>query len=655
MQNIIAQYLKLPGTVVSLNGDWGSGKTYLWDNNQNPRDTVRYKLNKLRKKTIYISLFGKASVSELKKDILGKSILTKGPVFEFTSAFALLFLLTSIISIFAFQIIDAYALHKTWIIFTALLVSSVVVLLFHNHILRYFAHKTLGFDHDNIDYAQILNSNKIIFCFDDLERLSVNSNIEEFMGFFENLKQNNFSMLLISNDDEQSKKHADNWKEFKEKVVSVSLVHNSDSVLESIIKTNDLTKHERQFITETYQNLHIAKQQPEKYREDARDNIQRFANNFRFFSKLLQNFQKVRRITFGYENLDDNTIGNLLSYITYIFVKSELGVLEKHIPTKNDLLQFFYDRLLGADTKNALKPFGYVFTTNKSFGLVPFPVIYDFLTRNNFDYERFLREHTSKPLSETEKYVLFLGHWLDYRRPQQRRIVAKIERLMRNDELPFSSFENMKQVLNKYSVFCSYIEKNLTYETSGWLLQKIKNLIYKNEVSLSFLGEHRVYGSLLQNISDDNGLFRINKNFINKNFEQILLSYWLNKINAASDFLQELTDHLPGDENGYYKSLCLYILLEDKNKQLQVFNLRDTNYKKWQNITNLIKVKLPYYYTNSMLVAKIKEMMDDKNDAKKTAELFWSALSENINGLKKLPDAGLSEELTAKNFFEDKY
>ena len=68
--NAIAELLTVPGTVVSLDGDWGSGKTYSWDNKDKPESTIRGHLEKAGKKTIYVSLFGKKSVSELKKEIL---------------------------------------------------------------------------------------------------------------------------------------------------------------------------------------------------------------------------------------------------------------------------------------------------------------------------------------------------------------------------------------------------------------------------------------------------------------------------------------------------------------------------------------------------------------------------------------------------------
>ena len=70
----IVELLKSSGNIISLNGDWGSGKTYSWYNADNPDTTIRGQLEKCGKKTIYVSLFGKQSVSELKKEILNKSI-----------------------------------------------------------------------------------------------------------------------------------------------------------------------------------------------------------------------------------------------------------------------------------------------------------------------------------------------------------------------------------------------------------------------------------------------------------------------------------------------------------------------------------------------------------------------------------------------------
>lgn len=138
----IVELLKSSGNIVSLNGDWGSGKTYSWYNPDNPDTTIRGRLEKCGKKTIYVSLFGKQSVSELKKEILNKSIEIKGGTFHFCMEMLLVFFLTAIIAIFALQIINNPA-DRQWVLFGSVLLAGFTVGNFYDHILKFFAQKTL--------------------------------------------------------------------------------------------------------------------------------------------------------------------------------------------------------------------------------------------------------------------------------------------------------------------------------------------------------------------------------------------------------------------------------------------------------------------------------------------------------------------------------
>lgn len=644
--NAIAELLTVPGTVVSLDGDWGSGKTYSWDNKDKPESTIRGQLEKAGKKTIYVSLFGKKSVSELKKEILNLSINTKGRLFHFTLITVLIFFLSIIMAIFAFQISSN---HRTSVLIISIVLAGIIVGKFYEHILKFFAQKALGFDHNNIDFSTILNNDNVVFCFDDLERLSENSNLEEFMGFFELLSRQKFSMLLIYNSNRQIEKHAKKWKEFKEKVVKASLLQKTDGVIDIMLRDKYLTTFEQQFMRSIYDSLQRAQVQLEEYVEQERNYVNSLASNFRFYKKLIDFFKQIKSITKSYKNLNENDIGNMLMYVTVIVVHKELELPLKNAPTKDFLYKFLFGREQVPNSQTGLKHFGRIFVSNQWYGLVEFPTIYEFLNYGHFDYKAFEQEHTSVSNSELEIYTLSLEHWLQYRKPQQIEIVKNIEKLLQKGSA-FTSLENMRQVLTKYSVFCSYIEKDLATYDADVLSQNIKDFINNNEVPLDEYSVHEQSGSLVYITNEETEVFAKNKRFINSIFEKSLLEYWINRIKSTTNIENTIQGVLKGNLS-YYNQLYLYVLFNDVDRQQQIFRLRDTNYSKWQDITSLFKRRINEYDESSGFIKSIKDMLNDTRNSKKA---FIDALTANVKELETLPGAGLSEQYTVKNFISNK-
>ncbi|HBP26829.1 MAG TPA: hypothetical protein DD611_02505 [Alphaproteobacteria bacterium] len=644
--NAIAELLTVPGTVVSLDGDWGSGKTYSWDNKDKPESTIRGQLEKNGKKTIYVSLFGKKSVSQLKKEILNLSINAKGCLFHFTLITVLIFFLSIIMAIFAFQISSN---HRTSVLIISIVLSGIIVGKFYEHILKFFAQKTLGFDHNNIDFSTILNNDNVVFCFDDLERLSENSNLEEFMGFFELLSRQKFSMLLIYNSNRQIEEHAKKWKEFKEKVVKASLLQKTDGIIDIMLRDKYLTTFEQQFMRSIYDSLQRAQVQLEAYVEQERNYVNSLASNFRFYKKLIDFFKQIKSITKSYKNLNENDIGNMLMYVTVIVVHKELELPLKNAPTKDFLYKFLFGREPVPNSQTGLKHFGRIFVSDQWYGLVEFPTIYEFLNYGHFDYKAFEQEHTSVSNSELEIYTLSLEHWLQYRKPQQIEIVKNIEKLLQKGSA-FTSLENMRQVLTKYSVFCSYIEKDLATYDADVLSQNIKDFINNNEVPLDEYSVHEQSGSLVYITNEETEEFVKNKRFINSIFEKSLLEYWINRIKSTTNIENTIQGVLKGNLS-YYNQLYLYVLFNDVDRQQQIFRLRDTNYSKWQDITSLFKRRINEYDESSGFIKSIKDMLNDTRICKKA---FIDALTANVKELETLPGAGLSEQYTVKNFISNK-
>lgn len=130
--------------IITLEGDWGIGKTFLW------HTYVKLKLSN-KDKCCYISMFGKNSIQDIHKEIV-KNISSTASVFEKTK----------------------------------ILIGS---------------SKPLG-----IDLTAVLNSispkkyKRLVICFDDFERMSPNLDMSEVMGFISELKdKHKCRVVLIQN------------------------------------------------------------------------------------------------------------------------------------------------------------------------------------------------------------------------------------------------------------------------------------------------------------------------------------------------------------------------------------------------------------------------------------------------------------------------
>lgn len=172
LKKLLIKSKKDEGLVVSLKGKWGIGKTHFW------KDLIENELktnNEL--KYAYISLFGKNSLDEIKKEIILK-ISVKDKV------------LSSISSSFR-NIKTTFGLKEEDNSFgiTGTLLGSLVSL------------------------AEKKDFQNVLICFDDFERLSTSLNIKDVLGLISELKeQKNCKVLMINNNDELKKSDVHNFQ-----------------------------------------------------------------------------------------------------------------------------------------------------------------------------------------------------------------------------------------------------------------------------------------------------------------------------------------------------------------------------------------------------------------------------------------------------------
>ena len=155
---------------IMINGEWGSGKTYFW-NNQIKKKIESLKLNGKRFTTIYMSLYGISNLEEISKKIfMETSQLMDKNLRKYMNAHDL-------------TTIPEYA--KTGI-----------------DMANFFGNATNG---SKVDYEEFFSTDDKVLCFDDLERANVD--VIDILGYINNfVEHDHIKTIIICNENELSTK-----------------------------------------------------------------------------------------------------------------------------------------------------------------------------------------------------------------------------------------------------------------------------------------------------------------------------------------------------------------------------------------------------------------------------------------------------------------
>lgn len=168
----ILDYIRKPYTdhAIMINGEWGSGKTYFWNNKvKNKIESID--INGKRYKTIYMSLYGISNLDDISKKIF----IEMNP-----------------------------ALNK-----------SVKKILDSRHMSYIPEYVKTGIDmansfgfmqtNDKVDYSKFFDVDDKVLCFDDLERANVD--VIDVLGYINNfVEHDHIKTIIICNEKELSKK-----------------------------------------------------------------------------------------------------------------------------------------------------------------------------------------------------------------------------------------------------------------------------------------------------------------------------------------------------------------------------------------------------------------------------------------------------------------
>lgn len=214
LDKIIAEYLsKDTEYAVQIKGDWGSGKTYFYRNVLEKQicETPSYADNRKKYKPIYISLFGLKSV----EDIATKVVLDfyQSKLFD---------------NYYKRSLFGKKHIRITQNIFKIGLRGFLNFNQLGN-LNDYFTDiKEIGKD--------VLGTGELVICFDDLERKDSSLHIEDLTGYINSLVDEKVKVLILSNED-LLLKYGDDYKNFKEKIIGITLEFspNAESTIISII------------------------------------------------------------------------------------------------------------------------------------------------------------------------------------------------------------------------------------------------------------------------------------------------------------------------------------------------------------------------------------------------------------------------------------
>lgn len=634
------------GICVSLIGNWGVGKTYRWEK------SIKKDLENNGFKWIYISCFGKNELCDIKLELLYQIIKTKHPVIQFIIGFCLAIIFYILTCGIIFNMNGwTFSFSASLIIFA---LYCVLVGFLYDTLVKYLANKFIGVDNNNIDFSNFYKNN-LVLCFDDIERITINKNDIGILGFFENLKNLGFPILLILNPKIFTAK-SEEWEQFEEKVIDRPFIQEgTDSTFNSILSDYELNDNEQRYIKTVYNNFLQFNNEKAEYEEpDAEFVESHIQYNFRLIKKILDNIVFIRKHVKNYQDLDPNMSDALLSYIGLYTIIYWLYIPEKHIfklrKYKEDAIKnstelgAFYDRDIYEDifeaehkimNKSAKKHFGNVVVLENPINYEQFQPVKQLLKTLECENENIDIELISTP---TEK--LIQGFDIFYSRtPEIKKKFHELHNSIITEEEPFSSLSSMGNILRTYCYLYEYSKHKFKETDFTEIVGKIKSFIQNKKLPLSdFVDMH--HNLISVRTADHDTEFYKAAQYLNSQFKLLGKKQSKTQYNSNEDFFNT---YLNSPHNDYDSLLFLSILGTDPKRRQELAKLKTTQYDTyihilghlmadWQTWRNSYKEELGFTKDNQQ---KLKQ---------------W--ISNEIKSLTALPGAGKAERITQEGLQE---
>jgi hypothetical protein len=301
LEGIVKFYLdNETNNAILITGDYGIGKTYYYKNilSEEIAKKETYHDASKKYKPILVSLFGLSTLEDIQTQIF----LSLYPILENKKV--------KIGAAIGKTLLKAIMNFKDWGNYYEI-ISEV-----------------------GINKKDLISFNNLVICFDDLERVSPNFQIEELIGFINSLTEsNNAKIIIIANENQINK---ENFIHLKEKVIGNTIEYTPD--IETVYDS---------LISKKYNGMPTYKKFLVEQKEYILQNFAPYTNNIRTLHFILTYYHNIHSYlslnSTNYKFINENihTIFNLtLKFIITVAIEYKKGVLSFRKKTDIDNSNF---------------------------------------------------------------------------------------------------------------------------------------------------------------------------------------------------------------------------------------------------------------------------------------------------------------------------
>jgi len=461
---------------IMINGEWGSGKTYFWNNKiRNKIDSLTF--NGKKYTTIYMSLYGISNLEDISKKIfiettqaMDKSVKKYMSTHDKTN-------------------IPEYA--KTGL-----------------DMAHFFGAKQ---NNDKLDYSQFFSTDDKVLCFDDLERANVD--VIDILGYINNfVEHDHIKTIIICNEKELSTKLKSSNLEFKTFIATYildkegSLLKADKPMVEKIgekieyifDKANDYERIKEKLIGETFEYapqfsyiinglLMRYESNPELIRF-LREHTNLITNTFiksgtrnlRILKHALNDFQKIfENVSKFYPNTNLRVLQTMLIFTIAVSFEIKAGKITK-------------DKFVNINSNEEYKSIlvsSRVLMDNRQFYIKEFDNNYYFNFKSEYRFFKFIEMYVRTRIFDMKAFktdMEMIIQTIDTEKlPGYKRILTEEYWKISDDQFPIIIDEVVKNVMNgdltlielvKLFAYFSYFSKK---KLINYDMQTIKNLFLK--------------------------------------------------------------------------------------------------------------------------------------------------------------------------------